>query len=121
MNNTESWEEEFFNRFGADKIWVKPFKENVETILDIHSFIHQVEEKAYSKGIKFGMADANKMAEANHELGRQSTLREILEMVEGEICTTDHSKEIQKDTGIFCKGQNMVRRNILSKLKEKLQ
>ena len=30
---------EFFERFGANKIWVVPSKENVETILDIHQFI----------------------------------------------------------------------------------
>ncbi len=34
-----NWEQEFFTTFGADKIWVTPSKDNVETILDIHFFI----------------------------------------------------------------------------------
>ena len=33
------WEREFFETFGADKIWVEPSHENVETILRIWEFI----------------------------------------------------------------------------------
>lgn len=32
---------EFLTRFGANKIWVNPSKENVETILEIEQFIRQ--------------------------------------------------------------------------------
>lgn len=38
MNDKEKWEREFFERFGADKIWVKPSEDNVNTILEIWSF-----------------------------------------------------------------------------------
>lgn len=32
-------EKMFFEKFGANKIWVAPSKDNVETILEINSFI----------------------------------------------------------------------------------
>lgn len=37
----KEWEKEFFERFGANTIWSKPSRENVETILDIWSFFNQ--------------------------------------------------------------------------------
>ena len=40
--NNQEWEKEFFERFGANKIWVTPSRENVETILEIWSFIHSL-------------------------------------------------------------------------------
>jgi len=46
----DSWEGEFFERFGANKIWVKPTKENVDTILEIHAFIATHIEQAYDRG-----------------------------------------------------------------------
>ena len=43
MNNInkilEDIDREFFERFGANKIWVSPSRDNVETILEIHSFL----------------------------------------------------------------------------------
>ncbi len=41
----EKWSKEFFEKFGANKIWVVPSKENVETILDIWSFIENLLEQ----------------------------------------------------------------------------
>ena len=40
-DNKQEWEKEFFTRFRANTIWVTPSKDNVETILDIHSFISE--------------------------------------------------------------------------------
>ena len=39
MNKEEKITREFFEKFGANTIWVVPSKENVETILDIHQFL----------------------------------------------------------------------------------
>lgn len=39
MTNKPTWEIEFYTKFGADKIWVKPSKDNVQTIFDIENFI----------------------------------------------------------------------------------
>ena len=47
MTNTkEKWVMEFYEKFGANKIWVNPSKENVETIFDIESFISKVRQEA---------------------------------------------------------------------------
>ena len=40
-NIIEELNKEFFERFGANKIWVNPSVDNVETILDIWSFIQK--------------------------------------------------------------------------------
>lgn len=37
-------ERQFFQNFGANTIWITPSKENVETILDIWSFIKKFDE-----------------------------------------------------------------------------
>ena len=39
MKKEEKITREFFEKFGANTIWVVPSKENVETILDIHQFL----------------------------------------------------------------------------------
>jgi hypothetical protein len=45
MKNTQSildsFEKEFFTKFGADKIWVSPSKENVEVILEIWALFNR--------------------------------------------------------------------------------
>lgn len=45
----EKWSKEFFERFGANKIWVKPSKENVETILEMWAFFQQAITTAVAK------------------------------------------------------------------------
>lgn len=37
--HTDDWKKEFFERFGANKIWVSPSRDNVETIHEIYFFI----------------------------------------------------------------------------------
>lgn len=44
------WQKEFFERFGANKIWVTPSRDNVETILEIHSFISSLVQESYERG-----------------------------------------------------------------------
>ena len=48
----EDWEIEFFTKFGANTIWTKPSRENVETILDIKSFISNLLSQQKEKLIK---------------------------------------------------------------------
>jgi len=53
MSHTDSkWFREFFERFGADKIWVTPSKENVETVLEMWEFLCKVEKQAEERVIK---------------------------------------------------------------------
>lgn len=44
------WEREFYEKFGADKIWVVPSKENVETVLELWSFIRTHLKEAEERG-----------------------------------------------------------------------
>jgi hypothetical protein len=50
----EKWEKEFFERFGANKIWVKPSRDNVETILEIWKFMADEIQQAHQSGIEEG-------------------------------------------------------------------
>lgn len=53
---TSNWREEkqreFFERFGADKIWVKPSRENVETVHEMWAFMLEVEKESIERAIE---------------------------------------------------------------------
>lgn len=52
--HSKDWERGFFERFGADKVWVNPSKENVETILEIWEYIRSVEKQTEMKAKTVG-------------------------------------------------------------------
>lgn len=118
--DAESWEEEFSGKF------VHPTRSRVFSgkILcfsegeEIKSFIHQVEEKAYQRG-KTALAEMwtnAKVAEA-----RQSVYSEIMEMVEGMRMILNPNKEIPREDRSRAIAYNIAIKEVLSKLKEKLQ
>jgi hypothetical protein len=46
----EEFSKYFFTIFGANTIWTKPGEENVQTILDIHSFATKIITKSFQAG-----------------------------------------------------------------------
>ena len=49
IQKAEDWERTFFEKFGANKIWVVPSEDDVQTVLDIWSFIRQTRKEAVAK------------------------------------------------------------------------
>jgi len=41
----KEWKKEFFDKFGADKIWIVPHEDNIKTISDIWAFIVSVQKQ----------------------------------------------------------------------------
>ena len=93
QNNLESWEKEFFTNFGANKIWVTPSRDNVETILEVHSFISQVSQESYKRGVEAGeSAEHTRMTIRNvvegdesYEGGKKMGLERAMEIVNNRI------------------------------------
>jgi hypothetical protein len=53
MKTKEQVEKEFDEKFSAEKIWVTPSKDNIQTIGDIKSFIHQLRQDDIDSFIKY--------------------------------------------------------------------
>lgn len=70
----ESFEREFFEKFGANKIWVKPSRDNVETIHDIWSFIAAKKKEWEAQKEQAVKAEIRRGAERNsHEIETNRT------------------------------------------------
>lgn len=54
LSQRDALEKTFFERFGANIIWVKPSRDNVETILEIWSFLSEIiaELEAYERAVE---------------------------------------------------------------------
>ena len=70
----EEFEKEFFERFGANKIWVVPSRDNVETVLDIWQFINKALTTHGQKMYERAMEDIFGIIDKHHE----QELRELM-------------------------------------------
>lgn len=72
---TDDWTKDFFTRFGANTIWVKPSRENVETILEIHAFVAEQRERAREEAVEYIKLHSPKL----HATGGYEVKNEILD------------------------------------------
>lgn len=93
-------EKEFFERFGANKIWVTPSRDNVETILEIHSFLRRALRESYEQGYaaRGGVESAQKqrMFEAGKELGRKELINFWIQDIDRQGGGEKHTKAFRE-------------------------
>ena len=97
----KDWEIEFFERFGANKIWVTPSRDNVETIFEIENFLR---EKLKEEQEKWRLKNAGLYRQLFGEMNdeRTFTAKELWKIFDDytPLFTEEQKKELRE---IICK------------------